>query len=231
MAIKLTKRRLEFLEHLVRLFQVEQEPVHYAAVADSVGVSKWTAYDVLKELEKAGFLARSYSVNENETGRSVVLYSPTQAAFELFRPVRRSLSALADWNTVREQVSHIAQALEKRSVREAQNRILQASPGVEQNLEFCVWMLGGLIHYMSRMDDRMKRVVIEVSSGIKQPEVLLAMFVGTVSGVVIRSVGRELDPKMSGLVQQFHHSLPDLNQEEVQVMAEFLRQKMDDSFQ
>ncbi|ASS75357.1 hypothetical protein CIG75_10380 [Tumebacillus algifaecis] len=228
--MKLTKRRLEFLEHLTRLFREEGEAVHYASVAESVGVSKWTAYDVLKELEKAGLLARSYSVNENETGRSVVLYSPTQAACEMFRPVRNSLSALADWSTVREQVSHIAEALETRSVREAQRRILQASPPVEHKLEFCAWMLGGLIHYMGKMEEQLQEAVIEVTFEIKQPEVLLAMFVGTVSGVVLRSVGKALDPKMSCLVKQFHECLAELSHEEVQVMAEYLRQRIEESF-
>lgn len=229
--MRLTKRRIEFLHHLVELYKASEEPVHYAKVAESVGVSKWTAYDVLKELESAGFLDRSYAMKDRETGRSVVLYAPTQAAIEMFRPIRQSLSVLADMNLVREQVSHVMEALERRSVQEAQTRIIQVAPPLEHKLEFCTWMLGGLIHYMQRMDRSVQRTVIEVMKGTQKPELLLTMFVGTVSGVVIRSLAEQLDPQLSQLVQQYHECIPTLSQEEVWMLAEFVRQKLETAFQ
>lgn len=50
------KRRREFLDQIYRQYQTTNLPVHYSDVAEAIGVSKWTAYDVLKTLESQGLL-------------------------------------------------------------------------------------------------------------------------------------------------------------------------------
>ena len=48
--MKLTRRRYQFLEALARLVEEGGGPVHYGDVADSLDVSKWTAYDMMLSL-------------------------------------------------------------------------------------------------------------------------------------------------------------------------------------
>ncbi len=50
----LTERRKQFLQKLLDLYRRTNLPVHYESVAQALGVSKWTAYDMLKALEKLG---------------------------------------------------------------------------------------------------------------------------------------------------------------------------------
>ncbi|MBE3583886.1 MAG: hypothetical protein IMX01_07235 [Limnochordaceae bacterium] len=74
----LTGRRMEFLVCLARLCQQSGQPVHYALVAQELGVSKFTAYDRLRELLSDGYLTQAYELpTAGRPGRSLVLFAPT----------------------------------------------------------------------------------------------------------------------------------------------------------
>ena len=53
--MELTQRKREFLEVIEQLYQKTGESVHYEDVAKELGVSKWTAYDMVQDLINAGF--------------------------------------------------------------------------------------------------------------------------------------------------------------------------------
>ncbi|WP_242824990.1 hypothetical protein [Dehalobacter sp. DCA] len=86
--MNLTERRKQFLQQIIRLYEKSGLPVHYETLANLLGVSKWTAYDMLKELEKNDFLKRDYVVNPNVQGRSTIVFSPTPKANKLFGQTR-----------------------------------------------------------------------------------------------------------------------------------------------
>lgn len=77
----LTERQGEFLGKLVEIYRQGGEPVHYTRVADALGVSKWTAYDVMNVLEHKRMVVREYAVGDGLglAGRSRVLFRPTEA--------------------------------------------------------------------------------------------------------------------------------------------------------
>jgi Mn-dependent DtxR family transcriptional regulator len=54
--MKVTTRQKEFLEVLIDLYQQKGSSVHYSEVALKMGVSKWTAYDMLQLLRREGLL-------------------------------------------------------------------------------------------------------------------------------------------------------------------------------
>ena len=62
-AMRMTERSKDFLRELNRLYRNKQEPVHYEAVAKGLGVSKWTAYDMLKKLVASGLARSEYVVS------------------------------------------------------------------------------------------------------------------------------------------------------------------------
>lgn len=53
--MKLSKRRFEFLETLVDLVNQKGAPVHYIDVSEKMNVSKWTAYDMMRQLAEDGW--------------------------------------------------------------------------------------------------------------------------------------------------------------------------------
>ncbi|MCR4419772.1 MAG: hypothetical protein QHH27_10755 [Clostridia bacterium] len=76
----LTKRQQEFLAVVVRLAEGGQG-VHYTRVAEVMGVSRWTAYDVLTSLVEKDMLEVTHELaREGGGGRSRVLFVPTARA-------------------------------------------------------------------------------------------------------------------------------------------------------
>lgn len=83
--------------------------MHYSEVAGAMGISAWTAYGLLRQLEAAGLAARSYAVTAlpptgsvKRGGRSRILFTPLggmPAAAELSERLRHAVerfSAIAD---------------------------------------------------------------------------------------------------------------------------------------
>lgn len=78
--------------------------MHYSEVAGALGVSAWTAYGLLRELERKGLAARSYEVPERPRlgGRSRILFAPRPSSpppaelGERLRRVVERFAAVAD---------------------------------------------------------------------------------------------------------------------------------------
>ena len=76
----LTARRRECLAALDAAAAAAGGAVHYSAVAGPLGISAWTAYDLLRELEREGLVAATYAHRPGvAVGRTQVAYSPTEA--------------------------------------------------------------------------------------------------------------------------------------------------------
>jgi hypothetical protein len=76
----LTARRRECLAALDRAVRCAGGAVHYSAVAAPLGISPWTAYDLLRELERDGLAATSYAHRAGvAVGRTQVGFAPTEA--------------------------------------------------------------------------------------------------------------------------------------------------------
>lgn len=76
----LTQRRQEFLDAIKKLYQKTQRPVHYQEVADTLGVSKWTAYDFVKLLAEKNFVQIIYVTDKDglQVGRSRIGIIPVE---------------------------------------------------------------------------------------------------------------------------------------------------------
>jgi energy-coupling factor transport system substrate-specific component len=76
---RLTTRQREFLRALIALWQTHDAAVHYTELAEHIGVSRFSAYDMLRLLEGKGLVQSSYVLEHTTqiTGRTSVFYSPT----------------------------------------------------------------------------------------------------------------------------------------------------------
>jgi len=76
----LTSRRRQCLAALDAAVRAAGGAVHYSAVAEPLGISAWTAYDLLRELERDGLVATSYTHRPGvAVGRTQVGFTPTAA--------------------------------------------------------------------------------------------------------------------------------------------------------
>jgi len=110
--MKLTGRQREFLSRFLDLYQRIKQPIHYTQVAEEVGVSKLTAYDMLRLLEERGLVASEYTLpKEGGPGRSSIVFHPTEKAAEAMARVATEDWDKTEWERVRER---ILQALDER---------------------------------------------------------------------------------------------------------------------
>jgi hypothetical protein len=77
----LTPRRGDTLLTLRRLTSANAAGVHYSEVGAAMGISAWTAYGLLRELERVGLVRRAYAVPTGIKlgGRSRILFRPVAA--------------------------------------------------------------------------------------------------------------------------------------------------------
>ena len=80
--MKLTRRQEVFIRNLLDLFRELKGPIHYSVLAERVGVSPFTAYDMLRLLEEKGLVASDYqrAADKSGPGRSEVVFAPTPRA-------------------------------------------------------------------------------------------------------------------------------------------------------
>lgn len=83
--MKLTQRQETFIGKLIELYQDFQGPIHYSAVAERLGVSDITAYDMLRLLEEKGLVVSRYELADDKSGpgRSKIVFAPSPRAHQL----------------------------------------------------------------------------------------------------------------------------------------------------
>lgn len=103
---KLTHRQQQFLSQFLDIHQEMEHPVHYGTVAKRLGVSKVTAYEMLRLLEAKGLVRAEYQSNPNQhgPGRPTVVFYPTQEANRLLAELAGNPSDLEDWQVAKEHI-------------------------------------------------------------------------------------------------------------------------------
>ena len=115
--MELTVRQRDFLDKLVELYRQARRPVHYSDLASTLGVSRFSAYDMLRLLESKGLVRAEYTRGEHDTGpgRSSVVFVPLLRARALLsRLVPHSLEQHEWTETVEHILGHLEEAEEAR---------------------------------------------------------------------------------------------------------------------
>jgi predicted ArsR family transcriptional regulator len=66
--MKLTRRQEEFVQKMIELKQEFDSPVRYSLLAERLGVSPFTAYDMLCLLEEKGYVTSEYQLPTDKSG-------------------------------------------------------------------------------------------------------------------------------------------------------------------
>jgi hypothetical protein len=82
--MKLTRRQEEFIVNLIELNRELDGPIRYSMLAERLGVSPFTAYDMLCVLEEKGMVRSEYQLAEGKSGpgRAERLFFPVMAKSE-----------------------------------------------------------------------------------------------------------------------------------------------------
>lgn len=175
----LTERRKQFLQKLIDLYQITNLPVHYETLAQALGVSKWTAYDMVRELEKLGYLTRDYALHPGETGRSQIVFQPTDKASLLFEFKRSEVIKPEEWHITKKEVLGFLRGLKNYSLSDALQKVLDEIPKTKFQVTFCAYMIGILQVYLHKLGGRTESLIKNLVQNAPTNEMKMTMFVGT----------------------------------------------------
>ena len=105
-ATKITLRQKAFLEKVIDVYREMKEPMHYSAIAGKLGLSKSTAYDMLRVLELKGMIGSQYATPKEIAGpgRSSILFYPTAQAKEFFLHLTREVNIPDEWENAKARI-------------------------------------------------------------------------------------------------------------------------------
>lgn len=135
----LTRRQEEFVRSLLDLYGELQEPFHYSELAERLGVSRFTAYDMLRVLEEKGIVASQYQLDEERggPGRSTVMYEPTPRARRILADVFDATRG-QDWKATRDRLLAEMQRGQLGDVELAQEMLARTPPDEPGTLRYCI---------------------------------------------------------------------------------------------
>ncbi|MEA3407400.1 MAG: helix-turn-helix domain-containing protein [Chloroflexota bacterium] len=110
--MQLTGRQRDCMSTFLDLYREAQGPLHYTTVAQRLGVSKITAYDMLRLLEERGLVESEYVLRgEGQgAGRSRIVFRPTPEADALFDEVAGEGVGQGEWEAVKTRTLEALQA-------------------------------------------------------------------------------------------------------------------------
>ena len=163
----LTARRRQCLDALATAVSTAGGPVHYSVIAGPLSITAWTAYDLLRELEREGLVAVTHAHREGvAVGRPQVAFAPTEAG----RRVLGGTAAAAEERALRRGVERIA-SLGQAAVR--------SSRGVDLTGQLAFW-----VHQAEGLSGRTRAGLHHLLRSAPEAKTALSMFVAAVYGAV-----------------------------------------------
>jgi len=229
MVMKLTPRQQAFLDKLFELYREFNGPVHYSVVAERLGVNKFSAYDMLKLLEKKGVAASSYVLGEGHAGpgRSMVVFYPTHNATRFLTQLRHEVLGGDEWHQAKEHLLERIRETQESNYADAVREILARLPDVKTPLMYCTEMIGVLLLNLAHASRQTGELVPYrmLTSLTVRDEVGL----GTLAGFSLASImsNQSGDPslvsKLINHTKKFQTHLGELSEESVNRLTTFLQ--------
>ncbi len=177
--MKLTHRQEIFIHRLLDLYRESKGPIHYSTLAERVGVSPFTAYDMLRLLEEKGFVTSEYRIEAGKctVGRSEIVFLPTQLTYNRFAEMTDGAN-LNDWENVKSQIMKRILAGDIYDHQLADELIARIPPDAPETLRYCYEVITLLIMRLGKNTGR--KVLLE-----RMPQILEWKDSFTKSGLII----------------------------------------------
>ena len=136
--MKLTRRQEEFVYNLLDLYRELQGPFHYTLLAERLGVSRFTAYDMLRLLEDKGLVTSSFQLAKEKSGpgRSEVFYAPTDKARRLMAELAGDIDT-QDWANIKARVLKKVQTGELKDRELVEQMLARVPPDEPKAIRYC----------------------------------------------------------------------------------------------
>ncbi|NPV29587.1 MAG: hypothetical protein HPY58_08020 [Firmicutes bacterium] len=219
----LTDRQKEFLSHIFEHYLKHNSPIHYTTVAQWLGVSKWTAYDMLKRLGQGGYLSPHYAVNEKGIpGRSLLFYIPTPKLARLLG--REEEHQQENWLAWKKRLLDSLEQLKEAGSQKGSALVEELAallPEAEGPTMYCACLLAVFVAYLKTVNEQGMKLVRRVINLIAKPDQRLSLLSGTIVGVVSND-SQSREGGMAGLIDKFHQYLARIDLKQHRLLATFL---------
>lgn len=217
----ITERRIEFIRALDELSKEYSGAVHYSLVAERLGVSKWTAYDLLTALRDEGYVETVYILNEKGGGRSSVAFKLTPKGKDLIsKNVKKEIL-----NKLSSEIKSYLKSFENLSMSELlQSGIREMSSSKTPilkalNISLILFILG---QKLSINLDNISSTYKTLSNGIDPQSGLLgltALLIGVIIAKAgINRYGNTINLKISSLLSKYREILDELSHSDKEVL-------------
>jgi len=224
--LAITKRRLDFLRIIKQLYESTGLPVHYARVAERLGVSKWSAYEMLKNLEKEEFLTSQYEVNqvEKNPGRAMVMFLPTQKLDQALTGKVLDLKTTSrEWRQEKERLLALFDESKQGSVKAHWEQLLTELPSLENPLVSCAYVITIVVSQLQTLSGNSLRLLKNMAVEARKGPIGLAMFVGTAMGSLLKTAAPvSAIGQLADFLSEFQKNLTALTQSEQALLLDFL---------
>lgn len=222
----ITKRRLDFLRIIKQLYESTGFPVHYARVAEMLGVSKWSAYEMLKNLEREEFLTSQYEVNQvqKNPGRAMVMFLPTLKLDQaLSGKGLDHKTASREWRQEKERLLALFDESKKGNVKALWEQLLDELPSMENPLVSCAYVVTIVVSQLQTLSGNSLRVLKNMAVEARKGPIGLAMFIGTAIGSLLKSAAPvSVIGQLADSLSEFQKNLAALTKSEQALLLDFL---------
>jgi transposase len=225
--IKLTPRQRAFLDKLRDLYRERRKPVHYSAVAQRLGVSKFSAYDMLRVLEQKGVAASEYllSAERSGPGRSQVVFYPTVSSTH----EDQAAEGDEDWLRFKQRLLNELQEARDVDYREKLTDFLSRLPDLRAPLEYCAETIAALLLNLDLLKDKVseRNPLRSLSSLLTAGEAGLSTLAGLSLGSMLMAVGESsLTERLLTSIRHYQDHLSRLSEGNKERLTDFLREAL-----
>ena len=242
--MKITTRQKEFLKTLIDLYQQKGSSVHYSEVALKMGVSKWTAYDMLQLLYKEGLLGVEYLIPESDNykwgklGRSTITFFPTKKGYTVSNLSQRNLpTKIAEFNKLKKEIIQKFEEIKgKFNLKDLFKEALES----KSPLIFCACLLLILILLIKKITEGVAEIklisqVIPHTTTNTYAELALIVFAGMCLGLLAKYINKipttfgnnDLD-EYTGYIQTYNQYISLMDKKEQSSLLDFLKETLDE---
>ena len=228
--VKLTGRQREFLSRFLDLYRGTQQPIHYAQLAENVGDSKPTAYDMLRLLEERGLVASEYMLSrEGGPGSSSIVFHPTEKAAKVMPQMAGGDWGREEWEQAKGRILQALREVKNADYQSFLDEILLRIPERKSPMLYVAEMITAAMLNLNQLKEE-----AEASGLFKQLRALgfpgelgLNALAGLTLGLtLVEKANRRVTTLLLSYTQKYQDNLARLSVENKKRLSDFAQEVM-----
>ena len=227
--MKLTGRQQDFLSDFLDLYQEEEDSLHYASVAERLGIGRITAYDMLRILEDKGLVTSEYVMPSSGPGRSTIVFRPTEQGEALMRHLAGERWDQEEWEGVKARIVQALQEGQNEDYEPLLEEILARLPERQTPLIYTAEMVTAVILSLYQLKEQVPTSQLWGhlrDLGLPEDVGLNALGGVAVGLSLMEQTNRRLTLKLLSYTRQYQGYLADLSAESRRRLSEFTAEVM-----